>query len=253
MTTTPSSGAGQSFCGNCGAQVMPNDTACASCGQPVNTRRAEAPPPFAESQSGPAPDDYVPYCRTGGEPLRWEDAHTCRSCGLTPLCSKHFEEVIGLCSDCSAAVRARAGYEDRASRVGGGQSGEAAVEYMGFWVRLAARIIDQIILLVVIVFFARFGALGFLIEFMVIFAYYVAFTAWLGQTPGKMLMGIQVVNAYGRIPTLQEVFMREVLGKIASTLPLLLGYAWVLWDPHKRAWHDHIGKTYVVRKPRGNG
>ncbi len=32
-----------------------------------------------------------------------------------------------------------------------------------------------------------------------------------------------------------------------SALPLYLGFLWVIWDPHKQAWHDKIFRTYVLK------
>ena len=158
--------------------------------------------------------------------------------------------MSGLCSDCDTAAKARARYDTGATWADTGRAGETVPEYMGFWVRFAARIVDGIILIVPGALLARFGITGPIISVLVTFIYFVAFTAWCGQTPGKMLMGIQVVNSHGVVPTLGQVLLREVPGKIASTLVLFLGYAWAGWDPNKRAWHDHIGGTYVVRKSR---
>jgi uncharacterized RDD family membrane protein YckC len=80
--------------------------------------------------------------------------------------------------------------------------------------------------------------------------YYIVFTGLRGQTPGKMVMRIQVVDANGNIPSWTQVIMRELIGKLISGVVLLLGYFWVVWDARKRGWHDYIGGTFVVRKKR---
>ncbi len=36
------------------------------------------------------------------------------------------------------------------------------------------------------------------------------------------------------------------VGRIASTIPCLLGYFWMLWDSEKQTWHDKIATTVVV-------
>ena len=82
--------------------------------------------------------------------------------------------------------------------------------------------------------------------------YHVAFISAKGQTIGKMIFGIQVVNSQGNIPAIGSVLLREVVGKFLSAIALGLGYLWVAWDKNKRGWHDHIGGTYVVRKQRAN-
>ena len=31
-----------------------------------------------------------------------------------------------------------------------------------------------------------------------------------------------------------------------STIPIFLGFFWMLWDPEKRTWHDKIAGAVVV-------
>ena len=63
-----------------------------------------------------------------------------------------------------------------------------------------------------------------------------------------MLLGLHVQDENGNKPTLKQVLLREVVGKIISTIILLIGYLWILWDPKKRGWHDYIAGTYVIKK-----
>jgi uncharacterized RDD family membrane protein YckC len=44
-----------------------------------------------------------------------------------------------------------------------------------------------------------------------------------------------------------SAILREVVGKFISSLILLLGYFWMLWDPKKQTWHDKIAKSVVVK------
>ena len=132
-----------------------------------------------------------------------------------------------------------------------------AVEYMGFWIRLAAWLIDAVLLSIVnfLVGFALGlgdNPFGFMVNLAITWTYHVAFVATKGQTIGKMLLGIQVVNAQGNIPGIGAVLLREIVGKFLSTIALGLGYLWVAWDKEKRGWHDHIAGTYVVRKRRNS-
>lgn len=76
--------------------------------------------------------------------------------------------------------------------------------------------------------------------------YWVLFTGLQGQTPGKMLLGIRVVDARGNRPGIARAFMREIVGKFLSKLVCYLGYLWVFVDRHRQAWHDKIADTYVV-------
>ena len=142
-------------------------------------------------------------------------------------------------------------------------------EYMGFWIRVAAALIDNILIVVTSLLllllwgllleriFTSFGpvGIGLGVALLIILVaspwiYHVAFITTKGQTPGKMAVGIQVVNREGNIPGFGSVLLRETVGKFLSNI-LYLGYLWVGWDKEKRGWHDHIGGTYVVRKRRG--
>ena len=76
------------------------------------------------------------------------------------------------------------------------------------------------------------------------------FTYARGQTPGKMLLGLHVVDVNGEKPNLKQVLLREVIGKAVAALALLIGYLWIIWDPRKRGWHDYIGGTFVVKRER---
>ena len=80
--------------------------------------------------------------------------------------------------------------------------------------------------------------------------YYVLLTGLRGQTLGKMALGIQVVDAQGNVPGIWRAILREVIGKVISTILIFLGFLWVIWDRRKRGWHDYIGGTFVVRKQR---
>jgi uncharacterized RDD family membrane protein YckC len=42
-------------------------------------------------------------------------------------------------------------------------------------------------------------------------------------------------------------FLRYI-GRIISSLPIGLGYFWMLWDPQKQTWHDKIANSVVVRQ-----
>jgi len=82
-----------------------------------------------------------------------------------------------------------------------------------------------------------------------------------GQTPGKALLGLEVVRTRGVAPgpaggatvSVPRGLLR-LLGYLISALPLFAGFLWVLVDNHRRAWHDHIAGTSVVyhssRRPR---
>ncbi len=79
-----------------------------------------------------------------------------------------------------------------------------------------------------------------------VLAYFVLFTGLRGQTPGKMLLGIRVVDERGALPGLRRAIMREIIGKLISSTILYIGFLAPLWDRQRQAWHDKIAGTYVV-------
>lgn len=124
---------------------------------------------------------------------------------------------------------------------------EAAVEYMGFWIRVAAAIIDYLVILAVSSLFSLILQVGAFPFFVVFWLYHWLFIGLKGQTLGKMALGIKVVDAAGSVPGLGRAALREVPGKIVSYIAIYLGFLWIIWDGRKQGWHDKIASTYVVR------
>ena len=66
-----------------------------------------------------------------------------------------------------------------------------------------------------------------------------------GQTPGKMAVKARVVNRDGQGITFGQAIVR-VLGYYLSTIPLYLGFIWIMIDRKGRGWHDMIASTCVI-------
>lgn len=82
--------------------------------------------------------------------------------------------------------------------------------------------------------------------------YFTVFTAWWrGQTPGKRLLGIRVVQLNGKNIGLWDAFSRYG-GYAAGLATGLLGFAQVFWDPNRQAIHDKISFTAVIRDVGGH-
>ena len=114
--------------------------------------------------------------------------------------------------------------------------------------RLGAVLIDGIMLGVVFaILLVALKGVGYALAILVGIAYFVYFEGGpTGQTLGKKAMGIRVIDfqtggpiGYGR------AFIRYI-GRIASEIPIFLGYFWMLWDSEKQTWHDKIATTVVV-------
>ncbi|MFY0543979.1 RDD family protein [Brevibacillus sp. H7] len=140
---------------------------------------------------------------------------------------------------------------------------ERTLPYAGFGIRLAGFLLDMMFLLGIsfLIFNPIRRALGIdldtpsgvdLAEFGFDLLYFLILAWWSGQTLGKQIVGIRVINARqarGKL-TLGQVLLREVIGKTLSSIPLFLGYLWVLWNTKKQGWHDLMARTCVVREGR---
>ncbi len=155
----------------------------------------------------------------------------------------------------------------------------AAVEYVGFWPRAGASVIDMLLssfLLTPLVdaVYRRpvpldlgraianpelaagllletlkpSGPVDVLLDYVVPAAVVLVF--WLARqaTPGKMLIRARIVDAttLGK-PSAGQLLLRY-LGYYVGFFSLGLGFFWVGWDARKQGWHDKLARTLVVRQ-----
>lgn len=88
-----------------------------------------------------------------------------------------------------------------------------------------------------------------LIGVVIAVGYPVGFWVLLGQTPGKLLMGVRIARINGQPLTVRRALLRY-LGYWLSAIPLGLGFLWVLVDDRRQCWHDKLAGTYVVYDSR---
>lgn len=132
----------------------------------------------------------------------------------------------------------------------------SAEVYAGFWIRTAATLIDSVLMvlitapfpLLLVVLPSEMAVLGLSTLFSALLV--ILFWRWKQGTPGKLMLRLRIVDAdSGGEPSLRQWCLRY-LGYVLSTVPLLLGFFWVLWDPRRQAWHDKLAGTVVVHPPR---
>jgi uncharacterized RDD family membrane protein YckC len=136
--------------------------------------------------------------------------------------------------------------------------GEIQFRSAGFGVRLVALIVDSFIVLSASVLFALLlkqvwpfeTALEFTVGLVVIFGKViysiVPIFVW-GQTPGKRLVKIRVINVNGSSKiSLLDVIYRETLAKFLSGIIFYVGYLMAAFTDDKRALHDRLAGTRVV-------
>ena len=136
------------------------------------------------------------------------------------------------------------------------------LEYVGFWLRVWASLIDSILvafltipLLMAIYGEARLadgvslsGMPAFFISYLLPAIAVLVFWTTKHATPGKMAIGAKIVDANtGHAPTLNQHFVRYI-GYFVSIFPLCLGLLWIGFDRKKQGWHDKLAGTVVVRR-----
>lgn len=132
------------------------------------------------------------------------------------------------------------------------------------WARLAARIVDGLVLALVFTGLvatdtvtadltrpqdvsSAFIAMAILVTIL----YETSFVGLRGQTPGKMVVRISVVRVEnGDPPGWGRGLMRSVLPAVANLVPFggLIVYGWLLWDPRRQGLHDKVAQTLVVAR-----
>lgn len=127
--------------------------------------------------------------------------------------------------------------------------GVSSPVYAGFTSRAAAFIIDS--LLVSIVLGILLGLFG--VQYnednnyasLALLVYSFIATSLYGKTIGKRIFNLRVVGPKKKV-SWGKAFVREVIGKIISSVALSIGFLWVIWDKEKQGWHDKLAKTHVV-------
>lgn len=78
-------------------------------------------------------------------------------------------------------------------------------------------------------------------------AYNFGFRLSLYGTPGYRLVGIRYAYMITGRPSGLWVVMRS-LWAMFLTFFFALNHLWILFDPHKQAWHDKLSGFYVVKR-----
>ncbi len=134
-------------------------------------------------------------------------------------------------------------------------------EYAGFWIRVAAALIDSVLILIIVtpILVAIYGdaywahstlLIGFwdlLFTYILPAAAVVVFWVYKSATPGKMATKLTIVDAKsGGKPSTGQYVIRYI-GYYAAMLPLFLGIIWVGIDKRKQGLHDKLAGTVVLR------
>ena len=138
------------------------------------------------------------------------------------------------------------------------------LEYVGFWLRFLAFLIDSALVSLLLVPVLGFvfggiwggtavqdGPLYYVVNLVAPAIAIVIF--WIGRqaTPGKMAISARVVDARtGGKPTAGQLMIRY-LGYYVGIFTLGIGFFMIGIDPRKQGLHDKMAGTVVVRPKRG--
>lgn len=116
-------------------------------------------------------------------------------------------------------------------------------EPASFWRRFGAALIDGLVLSVVNgILRGVLGGAGIGLGVLVGLGYFTYFHGSRGYTPGDAVLRIRVVDVRdrpGEVIGYGRAFGRWLVS-IVSTVALLLGYLWMIWDARKQTWHDKV-------------
>ena len=134
--------------------------------------------------------------------------------------------------------------------------------------RLAAYIVDIIIVTMVIILVAIVGGLATAVSFrggagaatvssvvLLVFGilavslgYFPYFWAHDGSTPGMRMFGLRVVRDIDGGPISGGQAVLRLLGYWVSSIAFYLGFVWIFVDRRHRGWHDLIAGTVMIER-----
>ncbi len=226
-------------CQNCDAPVAAADERCPQCGAKLLHRRVIF--------GAPKPDDFT---LTGDDPAREPEFDE-----LPP------EEVSALVFPPQVEHPAPA-------------VPQAAPEtrYGGLWRRLAAFSVDAVVIFFLTALMAMMAYVGYKVGLaahnravsmgnagpLVVLltlagaflttAYFVVFHGMDGQTVGKRVFHLRVVGAERQPIGYRRALLRWIAAVGLGAASIGLGVLWIVWSREKRAWHDYLARTWVVRE-----
>ncbi|PLR83793.1 MULTISPECIES: RDD family protein [Bacillus] len=135
------------------------------------------------------------------------------------------------------------------------------LRFAGFWMRFWAYLLDLIVVGSIdrLIMNPIFRVLDIPLHEMGIFApitiataitfyaYFVLMTKFFGQTLGKMVFGLKVVDLDGSKLSWGTVLFREWIGRFISST-IIVGYIIVAFLPKKQGLHDLFSDTTVVHE-----
>ena len=137
------------------------------------------------------------------------------------------------------------------------------MKYAGFWIRLAAHLIDFILLNTVEVALEYAISLplglsaviqqvvGVILSLALCYFYYVEIPMRRGTTIGKKIFGIYVLDARTGLIFTKKQAIARLFAYLLSYAIVGCGFLMAAFHPQKRGLHDLIAGTVSVRRKKG--
>src|SRR5437773_1112513 len=213
--------------------------------------------PYRDVAPSPVPSGVVPSPYPS--PVMSADQVVCMECRRTVPRQETIQYGANyVCAACKPAF---------VQRLREGAEAPGTMTYGGFWIRFAAKMIDVLLFIILSVpfiiwmvvvalkrgagqppTFIQFGLqIGTQLAFaLVSVAYTTFFHGKYGATLGKMACGLKVVTPEGGRVTYARALGRG-FAELVSGWICDIGYIIAAFDGQKRALHDHIASTRVIR------
>ena len=135
----------------------------------------------------------------------------------------------------------------------------------GFRMRVAGAVIDAVLYWIVTAplllaaygrayfqydGFKPLGVWDFLLTWVLPILGCLVFWMLKSATPGKLVLGMRIVDAGTGGKPSNAQFAGRLLGSMLSALCLGAGYLWAAFDSRHQTWHDRMAGTLVVRDNR---
>jgi uncharacterized RDD family membrane protein YckC len=257
---------GKMKCKRCRAYVPDDSNLCPMCGEDLTFLRELLKSVYEED---PKPVEPQPVPPSSGEPVQETRPEPFLNAG-EPRVILNSEPI-----DLGADYRVTFSMTDSLGGEEPAPDSQPSIPWDhalrgGFWRRLFAFEVDLLLLFLLLGIFivsgfiaAEWGAgdagtsllqqarviIPLILPLAVVLAivYFSFFHAAWGQTIGKMIFRVRVVQTGGQPLTFPRALLRT-FAYLVSALPAFLGFIWTGFTAGKRAWHDCLAGTIVVRE-----
>jgi uncharacterized RDD family membrane protein YckC len=257
---------GKMKCKRCRAYVSDDSNVCPMCGEDLTFLRELLKSVYEED---PKPAEPQPAPGSSGEPSQETRPDPSAKAGEPRVILN--SEPIDLGADYRVTFSMTDGFggEEPAADSEPSPPWDYALRG-GFWRRMFAFEVDLLLLFLLLGIFIISGFIAaewgsgdagtsLLKQARVIFplilplavvlavVYFSFFHAAWGQTIGKMIFRVRVIQAGGQPLTFPLALLRT-FAYLVSAFPAFLGFIWAGFTAGKRAWHDWLAGTIVVRE-----